>query len=245
MQGPCRHAVIADRQGLCLLSSQLSLPRRIAFCSWWCEQQSAALTQKFAFFGAIQQLTYLYLRKTYGAQARKLRKVGENLLQTSDLWLWLSTMSSLATWSRGNSRESCKWVPMRCRRQLHGVRPLQPSRQQAAEHTESSRQTKVCQPEAEEFSGWTPGTSLSASVVWIWSKTSRQEKACMTSAIPAPPEGHSTVSDTACLAAAGFGISLLFVGSFEKHRIIRAFATCRKAPAEKTTCTTLMYTLCH
>lgn len=183
------------------------------------------------------------LGKPMGLRLKNWEK--PNLLQTSDLWLWLSTMSSLATWSRGNSRESCKWVPMRCRQQLHGVRPLQPSRQQAAEHTESSRQTKVCQPEAEEFSGWTPGTSLSASVVWIWSKTSRQEKACMTSAIPAPPEGHSTVSDTACLAAAGFGISLLFVGSFEKHRIIRAFATCRKAPAEKTTCTTLMYTLCH
>ena len=36
-----------------------------------------------------------------------------------------------------------------------------------------------------------------------------------------PPESHCTVSDVARLARTEFWLSLLFVGSFQKHRIIR------------------------
>lgn len=36
-----------------------------------------------------------------------------------------------------------------------------------------------------------------------------------------PLESHFTVSDVACLAGTEFWNSLLFVGSFEKHRITR------------------------
>lgn len=45
-------------------------------------------------------------------------------------------------------------------------------------------------------------------------------RAYQTSLQVTPLETHFTVSDVACLAGTEFWISLLFVGSFEKHRII-------------------------
>lgn len=46
-------------------------------------------------------------------------------------------------------------------------------------------------------------------------------RAYQTSLQVMPLESHFTVSNVACLAGREFWISLLFVGSFEKHRIIR------------------------
>lgn len=115
------------------------------------------------------------------------------------------------------------YMQVRCCLQPPGARPVWPSRQQIAGYTQNNRQTKSPTQSWGTFWArlWDFIVNFCCLDLIKYKLAGERPRAYQTSLEVTPLESHFTVSDVACLAGAEFWISLLFVGSFEKHRIIR------------------------